>query len=73
MGFPVPVYGWLSNQLSGWARDVLGTGARVRAWFRDEAINELLTKGIDPEASTQARHRLWNLLVLEHWMQSWKA
>jgi hypothetical protein len=32
-----------------------------------------LTEGLDPEASTQARHRLWNLLVLEHWMQSWKA
>ncbi|WP_156434064.1 asparagine synthase (glutamine-hydrolyzing) [Bradyrhizobium retamae] len=73
MGFPVPVYGWLSNQLSGWASDVLGGDARVRTWFRDEAINELLTEGIDPEASTQARHRLWNLLVLEHWMQSWKA
>jgi len=73
MGFPVPVYGWLSNQLSGWASDVLGAGARVRTWFHDEAISELLSEGINPEADSQARHRLWNVLVLEHWMQSWKT
>ena len=73
MGFPVPVYGWLSDRLSGWAREVLDGGARVRAWFSDEAIDELLSRGTDPNADSQARHRLWNMLVLEHWMQSWKA
>ena len=73
LGFPVPVYGWLSNRLSGWAKDVLDAGARVRDWLHDEAINELVSAGTDPEASSQARHRLWNVLVLEHWMQSWKT
>jgi asparagine synthase (glutamine-hydrolysing) len=73
LGFPVPVYGWLSDRLSGWAREVLGGGARVRAWFRDEAISELLSRGTDPSADSQARHRLWNMLVLEYWMQSWKT
>jgi asparagine synthase (glutamine-hydrolysing) len=73
MGFPVPVYGWLSDRLSGWAREILDCGARVRAWFRDEAIGELLNSGTDPSADSQARHRLWNMLVLEHWMQSWKT
>jgi asparagine synthase (glutamine-hydrolysing) len=73
MGFPVPVYGWLSDRLSGWAREVLASGARVRAWFRDEAISEFLDRGTDPGADTLARHRLWNMLVLEHWMQSWKT
>jgi asparagine synthase (glutamine-hydrolysing) len=73
LGFPVPVYGWLSDRLSGWAREVLGGGARVRTWFRDEAISELLNRGTDPSADSQARHRLWNMLVLEHWMQSWEA
>jgi asparagine synthase (glutamine-hydrolysing) len=73
LGFPVPVYGWLSDRLSGWAREVLGDGARIRTWFRDEAVSELLNRGTDPSADSQARHRLWNMLVLEHWMQSWKA
>jgi asparagine synthase (glutamine-hydrolysing) len=73
MGFPVPMYGWLSDRLSGWAREVLAGGARVRDWVRDEAISEFLNRGTDPSADSQARHRLWNLLVLEHWMQSWKT
>jgi asparagine synthase (glutamine-hydrolysing) len=73
LGFPVPVYGWLSDRLSGWAREILGGGARVRAWFHDEVISDLLNRGTDPRADSQARHRLWNMLVLEHWMQSWKT
>jgi asparagine synthase (glutamine-hydrolysing) len=73
MGFPVPVYGWLSDRLSGWAREVLAGGAHVRTWFRDEAISEFLNRGTDPGANTLSRHRLWNMLVLEHWMQSWKT
>jgi asparagine synthase (glutamine-hydrolysing) len=73
MGFPVPVYGWLSDRLAGWAREVLNSGARVRTWFRDEAIDELLESGTGPNAGSLGRHRLWNMLVLEHWMQSWQA
>lgn len=72
MGFPVPVYNWLSNQLSDWAKDILGARARVRDWFHDHAIDEVLREGTRSDANSQARHRLWNFLVLEQWMQSWK-
>jgi asparagine synthase (glutamine-hydrolysing) len=71
LGFPVPVYGWLSGELSNWARDILGPGARVRDWFFDSAIDTAVGRGTSANADSRARHLLWNFLVLEHWMCRW--
>jgi asparagine synthase (glutamine-hydrolysing) len=71
LGFPVPVYGWLSGELSGWANDVLGSGAHVRNWLHDGAVDGFLRQGTNVEADSSARHRLWNVLILEHWACQW--
>jgi asparagine synthase (glutamine-hydrolysing) len=71
-GFPVPVYDWLSGSLSGWARDtLLSPAARLRTWFDDEALRRTVADGVAGTAGVMARHRLWNLLILETWMQRW--
>jgi asparagine synthase (glutamine-hydrolysing) len=71
-GFPVPVYDWLSGELAGWATEMLTSPtARSRAWFAPEALREMARAGTAPSAGMMDRHRLWNALVLELWMQRW--
>jgi asparagine synthase (glutamine-hydrolysing) len=71
-GFPVPVYGWLSGSLASWATDtLLSQQSHVRAWFHPAELNEVLSAGTSATADTMKKHRLWNLLILEIWMQKW--
>ena len=71
-GFPVPVYDWLSGQLAGWATEMLTSPtAHSRAWFAPEALRELARLGTSPSAGIMDKHRLWNALILELWMQRW--
>jgi asparagine synthase (glutamine-hydrolysing) len=72
-GFPVPVYEWLAAPLAGWARDMLGEGARLKAWFDPKALTTVAEKGTTAGAAMIDRHRLWNLLILEIWAQRWLA
>ena len=71
LGFPVPVYDWLSGDLAGWVRDLLGPGARVRDFLHDAAIDEMFRCGTAVQADGLARHRLWHLIILEQWMRQW--
>lgn len=71
LGFPVPVYDWLSGDLQKWARELLGADARVRRWINDEAVDSFLAIGTAESSDGSARHRLWILIVLELWMQRW--
>jgi asparagine synthase (glutamine-hydrolysing) len=69
-GFPVPAYDWLSDRLSGWAREVLPPqGARLYEWLEPGAVQEQVGRGTS--GSLMDRHRLWNLLILELWLQTW--
>lgn len=71
-GFPVPVYGWLSGALASWARDILlAPHARLRTWFDPVALSEVLSAGTSATGIMLDKHRLWNLLILEIWMQTW--
>ncbi len=70
-GFPVPVYGWLSDRLRPWAHDLLANGGRLREWLNPAAIEEALRLGTATDAALMDRHRLWNLLVLELWSREW--
>ena len=71
-GFPVPVYGWLSGSLAGWARDLLtGSAARLRERFDVAELRATVERGSAPGANGADQHRLWNLLVLELWMREW--
>ncbi len=69
-GFPVPVYGWLSNRLAEWAKDtLLSPNASLREWFRHDALQQAVVAGTSASAGMMDRDRLWNLLILETWMQ----
>jgi asparagine synthase (glutamine-hydrolysing) len=72
-GFPVPVYEWLSGPLRAWATDLLGTGSRARSMFDGHELDRRVALGLRPDAALLDRHRLWNLLVLELWMQEWRT
>ncbi|MBU0877946.1 MAG: asparagine synthase (glutamine-hydrolyzing) [Alphaproteobacteria bacterium] len=72
-GFPVPVYGWLSGELKGWANEMLaGPATRLTEWCKPAALTEFLIAGTQSEATMKNRHRLWNLLILELWMRRWR-
>lgn len=71
-GFPVPVYGWLSERLSPWAREMLlDPAAHLAGWFKPGALQQIVQRGTHTEADSQERHRLWSLLILEIWMRRW--
>lgn len=73
MGFPVPVYEWLSDRLKPWATDLLTSpGAQLSRWMDTAAIRTQLHLGTQPNAPILERHRLWDLLILELWSQEWR-
>jgi asparagine synthase (glutamine-hydrolysing) len=68
----VPVYDWLASSLKPYAEHlVLGPDARLPAWFRREPLTALVAQGVAATAPAHDRHRLWNLIVLEHWFREW--
>jgi asparagine synthase (glutamine-hydrolysing) len=72
LGFPVPAYDWLSGELQGWAREILlDPSARLGNWFDKRALGETVAAGTDMNAQMTERHRLWNFLILEIWLQRW--
>lgn len=73
-GFPVPVYGWLSTDLKDWAHDMLlSSASKATDWFEPKALADIVRQGTAPSAGMMERHRLWNILILEHWMRRWLA
>ena len=74
MGFPVPVYEWLSDELKPLAHDCLcSEGTKLRSWFKADALAELVARGTAIGAANDDRHRLWNAMILELWFRRWKA
>ena len=72
MGFPVPVYEWLSGPLFGLAQDLL---ASPSCWLRQLCdpgrLDAMLGLGLRQDAELLDRHRLWNLMILELWGRHW--
>jgi asparagine synthase (glutamine-hydrolysing) len=74
MGFPVPVYEWLSGELKPLAHDCLcAEGTKLRSWFKADALAGLVAHGTAIDATNDDRHRLWNAMILELWFRRWKA
>lgn len=70
MGFGIPIGGWFRNELKPMVHDtLLGQDSRLSAYFRREAIAEMV------QSHEESRHnhgyRLWNLLILEKWLREW--
>jgi asparagine synthase (glutamine-hydrolysing) len=69
-GFGVPLDRWLRTQLADSARDLLlSARARGRGYFRPQAIERLLAEHHSGRAAHG--HRLWALLMLELWHQTY--
>jgi asparagine synthase (glutamine-hydrolysing) len=72
MGFPVPVYEWLSGSLKAWASDLLHSrDAKLYCWLHRDAVLHQLQTAIAPGSPVLERHRLWNLLIFELWCHQW--
>ncbi len=73
LGFPVPLYDWLSDRLKSWSFDLLGSpNAQVLRWLDPAAVRTQLEAGTRPEAGVLDRHRLWDLLIFEIWSREWQ-
>ena len=71
-GFPVPVYGWLSNDLKKWAEELVNEPkSKIYEWIQPEKAKNLLLKGTQESSSIRDKQNLWNLLVLELWGREW--
>lgn len=68
MGFPTPLKRMFENELYGYARELLLSGAAlILEYFEQERIRVLLEEHV---AKRRDHHRLlWQLLVLEIWLQ----
>jgi asparagine synthase (glutamine-hydrolysing) len=73
MGFPVPVYDWLSDRLKSWATDLLTSkDTQIFRWLNPAAVYQQLQLATSPNSPLLDRHRLWNLLILELWSREWQ-
>ncbi len=73
LGFPVPLYDWLSGRLKAWAFDLLASpGAQLNRWLDPAAVHAQLEAGTQPDAGVLDRHRLWDLLIFEIWSREWQ-
>ncbi len=73
MGFPVPVYHWLSDRLKPWATEMLTSpDSQIYRWLERDAVTQQLQLGTRADGEMQDKHRLWNLLIFELWSREWK-
>ncbi len=73
MGFPVPVYDWLSDRLKSWATDLLSSqDTQILRWLNPVAVYQQLRLATSTNGTLLDRHRLWNLLILELWSREWQ-
>jgi asparagine synthase (glutamine-hydrolysing) len=70
-GFPVPAYRWLAGDggLAHWAEKRLGRAAGLSELFNDDAVRAPLAAA--RAGDSDAAHRVWSLLVLDHWLERW--
>ena len=69
MGFGVPLDSWFRNELKPLLFDVLLDQRSLdRGWFRPEAVQQLVQEHVT--AKWDHSYRLWNLLILELWQQT---
>jgi asparagine synthase (glutamine-hydrolysing) len=73
LGFPVPLYDWLSNRLKPWTFDLLASSqTQIYRWLNPDAVRAQLEAGTQPGAEVLDRHRLWDLLIFEIWSREWQ-
>jgi asparagine synthase (glutamine-hydrolysing) len=73
MGFPVPVYQWLTQeQFRNWASAYLGgKQSKLRHVFQPAQIQRQLL--LAASGDSQAADKVWTLIVLETWLQKFRV
>jgi asparagine synthase (glutamine-hydrolysing) len=69
-GFPVPAYDWIQTNLFNFAKKSL-LSSNLEKFFKKEHITSLLEQV--QNGDMKASHKAWNLIILEKWIQKWKA
>lgn len=70
MGFGVPIARWMRGPMRSHVESMLlGPETRSTQYFRREALQDLVSRHV--QGSSDEGYRLWNLLVLEHWLRRW--
>lgn len=73
LGFPVPLYDWLSTRLKAWTFDLLASpDAQLHRWLDPATVRAQVEAGTRPEAGILDQHRLWDLLIFEIWSREWQ-
>ncbi len=71
-GFPDPANLWLENGLHPWAHDtLLNSNSKVGAILDKPVVEGVLDAAKAGKAG--AANRVWSLIVLELWMQTWEV
>jgi asparagine synthase (glutamine-hydrolysing) len=72
MGFPVPVYNWLSTGLNAWVNELFSSPNEPIFSFLDrELVLAQINLGTKTKSPQIEKHRLWNLIILNLWMREW--
>jgi asparagine synthase (glutamine-hydrolysing) len=67
MGFTVPLHGWLTGELRGWAQDLLGPATIARqGLLRQSAVDRVWARYL--AGDTSVGHQVWTLLMFQSWM-----
>ncbi len=69
-GFPVPAYKWLTGKTGSWAQDLLlNKNAYTGDWFNQKEIR--LKLNLARQGDLASAHKVWALIILEHWVRCW--
>jgi asparagine synthase (glutamine-hydrolysing) len=70
-GFPVPAYGWLGGRLKKWAETLLfSADSRLSGYFDLSRAKPVFLQACGGNGA--AAHKVWILIVLEHWLREWQ-
>lgn len=70
LGFPVPAYQWLKQDLISYAKDML-SHPQISVLFKSEGLRSIVQAVENGEE--KAAHKLWNLIILSAWLQKWQS
>jgi asparagine synthase (glutamine-hydrolysing) len=72
MGFGIPIGAWFRGELKPLVHEtLLSDDARIRPYFRPEAVRRLVEQ--HERRENNHGYRLWNLLILETWLRRWAS
>jgi asparagine synthase (glutamine-hydrolysing) len=70
-GFSVPLSNWVRNDFGPILRERLLAQKALAPWFRQDAVERMVEEHLSGRASHS--NRLWSLLVLSQWVESFKV